>query len=145
MRFDLCVCLFSLISSAALWSVQEVYRSMLDTISMRGWDLPGQGDHEWRLEEFVLCKDDRYHRRDAFGYKMPDCTLQIVRPASHLSQRIHQSSDASMPLPSTSASTGSRLDEAQIAEKVGAFGWLDVPCSFICLQYFDIYGVLVAS
>jgi len=96
----------------------EVYRSMLDTISMRGWDLPGQGDHEWRLEEFVLCKDDRYHRRDAFGYKMPDCTLQIVQPASHLSQRIHQSSGAPMPLPSTSASTGSRLDETQIAEKV---------------------------
>jgi hypothetical protein len=44
------------------------------------------GDDDIRLEEFVLCRDGRYHRRDAFGYKVPDCTLQLVRPAAKRSE-----------------------------------------------------------
>jgi hypothetical protein len=43
-----------------------------------GWSRPGQGDLRARVEEFVLCRDGRWHRRDHLGYTHPDTTLTLL-------------------------------------------------------------------
>jgi hypothetical protein len=40
-----------------------------------GWNRPGQGDFRARVEEYVLCRDGRYHRVDHMGVVHPDTTL----------------------------------------------------------------------
>ena len=74
------------VSSESSETPTRRYATLLAAVRTRGWDAAGMGDDDLRLEEFVLCRDGRYHRRDAFGYKVPECTLQLVRPAATRSE-----------------------------------------------------------
>jgi hypothetical protein len=54
------------------------YASLAAYARDHGWARPGQGDLRARVEEFVLCRDGRWHRRDHLGYTHPDTTLTLL-------------------------------------------------------------------
>mmetsp|Transcript_2426 Transcript_2426/g.6180 ORF Transcript_2426/g.6180 Transcript_2426/m.6180 type:complete len:1385 (-) Transcript_2426:794-4948(-) len=54
------------------------YRSMAAYSNERGWVVPGHGDFNLRLEEFVMANDGRLHRKDHMGYVMPAETLTLL-------------------------------------------------------------------
>ena len=42
------------------------------------WDRAGHGDFRARTEDYVYCRDGRYHRRDHMGYVHPNTTLTLL-------------------------------------------------------------------
>lgn len=54
------------------------YAGLMAYAREHGWSRPGQGDLRARVEEFVLCRDGRWHRRDHLGYTHPDTTLALL-------------------------------------------------------------------
>jgi hypothetical protein len=56
----------------------DFYASMAAYAAGHGWSRPGQGDLRARVEEYVLCRDGRWHRRDHLGYTHPDTTLTLL-------------------------------------------------------------------
>lgn len=55
------------------------YSGLRAYAAQQGWSRPGQGDLRVHIEEYVLCKDGRYHRRDHLGYLHPDTTLTLLQ------------------------------------------------------------------
>jgi len=73
---------------------QEAYTALMQSVIENGWSMPGHGNFDTSLEEYVLCGDGRYHKRDCYGMKLPTC-LELL-------------SSSSLPVASTSESEQDR-------------------------------------
>lgn len=56
------------------------YAALLQLATSCGWELPGHGNSQAALEEFVMGSDGRWHRLDAYGGSGGGVTVQVVRP-----------------------------------------------------------------
>jgi hypothetical protein len=55
-----------------------LYDALTKYVEARGWGRAGQGDGRARLEEYALCRDGRYRRRDHLGYVHPTTTATLL-------------------------------------------------------------------
>ena len=73
-------------SKGPLAAAPKVYGDLFDYVSSRGYFSASQGDMKTTLELFTLCSDEKYHRLDRFGHKLPTTAvpLQPVQPVAEL-------------------------------------------------------------
>lgn len=64
-------------ASAGMHAPRSTYEELLEYIENKGWFAPEQGDIFVSIEQFTLCSDDKYHRLDRFGRKLPTTVIPL--------------------------------------------------------------------
>ncbi|KAK3276560.1 hypothetical protein CYMTET_15372 [Cymbomonas tetramitiformis] len=81
---------------------KEEYDEMLDYLEAKGWHEKGQGDGRYTLEDFVRCRDGRFHKEDCYGHKLPTTVELLQDYAPSPSSRSGDNPDTDTPETSVS-------------------------------------------
>lgn len=90
-------------------------------VSSSGWSEPGQGDLFAQLEEYVLCSDGLYHRRDYLGTTLQrvlcvplrgNLLRQVLQQRSRVSRGASQQSDSSVDFEPAAGAAASTANSA---------------------------------